>query len=82
MDFIVLDIQPVKARNSILVILKSLFFVASNALINYRNGVMKLSFGYMTLKMNVFNILLKNLFSINLKLLLVKMSLMNLKTHK
>ena len=56
MDFIVLDIQPVKARNSILVILKSLFFVASNALINYRNGLMKLSFGNMTLEMNIFNI--------------------------
>jgi len=56
MDFIVLDIQPVKARNLTLVILKSLFFIASNALINYRNGVMKLSFGYMTLKMSVFNI--------------------------
>ncbi|KAJ6887537.1 hypothetical protein NC652_028715 [Populus alba x Populus x berolinensis] len=32
------------------------FLTTSNALINYRNGVMKLSFRNMTLEMNVFNI--------------------------
>jgi hypothetical protein len=55
-DFIVLDTQPVEACNSIPVILGRSFLATSNALINYRNGVMKLSFGNMTLEMNVFNI--------------------------
>jgi hypothetical protein len=55
-DFIVLDTQPVEACNSIPVILGHPFLTTSNALINYRNGVMKLSFGNMTLEMIVFNI--------------------------
>jgi len=55
-DFIVLNTQPVEACNSIPVILGRPFLATSNALINCRNGVMKLSFGNMTLEMNVFNI--------------------------
>jgi len=55
-DFIVLDTQSVDACNSISVILGRPFLATSNALINCRNGVMKLSFGNMTLEMNVFNI--------------------------
>jgi len=55
-DFIVLDTQPVEACNSFPVILGRSFLVTSNALINYRNGLMKLSFGNMTLEMNIFNI--------------------------
>ena len=55
-DFIVLDTQPVETCNSIPIILGRSFLATSNALINYRNGVMKLSFGNMTLEMNVFNI--------------------------
>jgi hypothetical protein len=55
-DFIVLDTQPVEACNSIPVILGRSFLATSNALINCRNGLMKLSFGNMTLEMNVFNI--------------------------
>jgi hypothetical protein len=55
-DFIVLDTQPVEACNSFLVILGSPFLATSNALINCRNGLMKLSFGNMTLEMNIFNI--------------------------
>jgi len=55
-DFIILDTQPVDACNSIPVILGRPFLATSNALINCRNGVMKLSFGNMTLEMNVFNI--------------------------
>ena len=31
------------------------FLATSNALINCRNGVLKLSFGNMTLKLNIFN---------------------------
>jgi len=54
-DFIVLDTEPVKGCNPIPVILGRPFLATSNALINCRNGVMKLSFGNMTLKLNVFN---------------------------
>jgi len=54
-DF-VLDTQPIKVCSSIPVILGCPFLATSNALINYRNGLMKLSFGNMTLEMNVFNI--------------------------
>jgi len=55
-NFIVFDTQPVEVCNSIPVILGRPFLATSNALINCRNGVMKLSFGNMTLKMNIFNI--------------------------
>ena len=41
-DFIVLDTQPVEACNSIPIILGRLFLTTSNALINCRNGLMKL----------------------------------------
>ncbi|KAL9375097.1 hypothetical protein Peur_031976 [Populus x canadensis] len=56
LDFIVLDTQPVEACNSFPVILGRPFLATSNALINCRNGLMKLSFGNMTLEMNIFNI--------------------------
>jgi hypothetical protein len=55
-DFIVLDTQPVEACNSFPVILGCPFLATSNALINYRNGLMKLFFRNMTLEMNIFNI--------------------------
>jgi len=56
MDFIVLDTQPVKASNSIPIILGRPFLATSNVLINCRNGLKKISFGNMTLEMNIFNI--------------------------
>jgi hypothetical protein len=55
-NFIVLDTQPVEACNSFPFILGRPFLATSNALINCRNGLMKLSFGNMTLEMNIFNI--------------------------
>jgi hypothetical protein len=55
-DFVVLDTQPVEACNSFPVILGRPFLATSNALINCRNGLMKLSFGNMILEMNIFNI--------------------------
>ena len=55
-DFIVLDTQPVETCNSFPVILERPFLATSNALINCRNGLMKLSFENMTLEMNIFNI--------------------------
>jgi len=55
-DFIVLDTQPIEACNSISIILGRPFLATYNALINYRNGLMKLSFRNMTLEMKIFNI--------------------------
>jgi len=55
-DFIVLDSEPVETCNSFPVILGRSFLTISNALINCGNGLMKLSFGNMTLEMNIFNI--------------------------
>ena len=55
-DFVVLDTQPVEACNSISVILRRSFLATFNALINCRNGLMTLSFGNITLEMNIFNI--------------------------
>ena len=54
-DFVILDTQPLEACNLISIILGRPFLVTSNALVNCRNGLMKLSFGNMTLEMNIFN---------------------------
>ena len=55
-DFIILDMPPVSNANSqISMILGHPFLATSNALINCRSGVLKLSFGNMTLKLNIFN---------------------------
>jgi hypothetical protein len=55
-DFIVLDTQPIShASTSIPVILGRPFLATSNALINCRSGVLKLSFGNMTVELNIFN---------------------------
>ena len=55
-DFIILDMQPVSNANSqISVILGHPFLATSNALISCRSGVLKLSFGNMTLELNIFN---------------------------
>ena len=56
-DFIVLDTEPVVHSNSqIPVILGRPFLATSNAHINCRNGLMQLSFGNMTLELNILNI--------------------------
>ena len=56
-DFLILDTQSVVHVNSnILVILGHPFLATTNALINSRNGIMKLTFGNMTLEVNIFNI--------------------------
>ena len=55
-DFIVLETEPVVNNyKPIPVILGRPFLANANALINYRNGLMNLSFGNMTLELNVFN---------------------------
>ena len=55
-DFIVLETEPiVNNYKPIPVILGCPFLTTANALINCRNGIMNLSFGNMTLELNVFN---------------------------
>ena len=55
-DFIILDMHPISNANSqISMILGCPFLATSNALINCRSGVLKLSFGNMILKFNIFN---------------------------
>jgi hypothetical protein len=56
-DFIVLDTEPVQVIGSeIPVILGRPFLAMANALINCRSGVMKISFGNMTVELNIFHI--------------------------
>ncbi|XP_042958158.1 uncharacterized protein LOC122293734 [Carya illinoinensis] len=56
-DFVVLDMQLSSHSNSSPpVILGRPFPTTSNAIINCRSGVLKLSFGNMTLELNIFNL--------------------------
>ena len=56
-DFVVLNTKPLKnGVNFVPIILGRPFLATANALINYRNGLMQLSFGNMTVEMNVFNL--------------------------
>jgi hypothetical protein len=57
MDFIVLDTEPVQNVGvQIPVILGRPFLATAKALINCRTGVMKISFGNMTVELNIFDI--------------------------
>ena len=54
MDFVVLDTDPVvKGTNYVPIILGRPFLATSNAIINCTNGVMQLTFGNMTLELNI-----------------------------
>ena len=56
-DFIVLDTKPVAGgTNHVPIILGRPFFATSNAVINFRHGVMQLTFGNMTLELNIFHL--------------------------
>ena len=56
-DFIVLDTKPVAGgANHVPIILGRPFLATSNAIINCRNGVMQLTFGNMTLELNIFHL--------------------------
>ena len=56
-DFVVLDIEPVVVgTNHVPIILGRPFLATSNAIINCRNGVMQLTFGNMTLELNIFHL--------------------------
>ena len=56
-DFVVLDAEPVAVgANHVPIILGRPFLATSNAIINCRNGVMQLTFGNMTLELNIFHL--------------------------
>ena len=56
-DFIVLDTEPVaEGTNHVPIIFGRPFLATSNAIINCRNGVMQLTFGNMTLELNIFHL--------------------------
>ena len=56
-DFVVLDIEPVAVgANHVPIILGRPFVATLNAIINCRNGVMHLTFGNMTLELNIFHL--------------------------
>ena len=56
-DFVVLDTELVaEGINQVPIILERPFLATSNAIINCRNGVMKLTFGNMTLELNIFHL--------------------------
>ena len=56
-DFVVLDTEPVATgANYVPIILGRQFIATSNAIINFRNGVMQLTFGNMTLELNIFHL--------------------------
>ena len=57
MDFVVLDIEPMEeSTHQVLIILGRPFLATANAIINFRNGVMQLTFGNMTLELNIFHL--------------------------
>ena len=61
-DFVVLDIEPVAVgTNYVPIILGRPFLATSNAIINCRNGVKQLTFGNMTLKLNIFHLSKKHM---------------------
>ena len=61
-DFVVLDTEPVKVgANHMPIILGRPFSATSNAIINCRNGVMQLTFGNMTLELNIFHLSKKHM---------------------
>ena len=61
-DFVVLDTDPiVKGVNHVPIILGRPFLAPSNAIINCRNGVMQMTFGNMTLELNIFHLCQKHI---------------------
>ena len=55
-DFVVLDTEPITSEpNHVPIILGRPFLATANAIINCRNGFMQLTFGNMTLELNIFH---------------------------
>ena len=60
-DFVVLDTEPIAIEpNHVPIILGRPFLATATAIINCRNGVMQLTFGNMTLELNIFHFNNKN----------------------
>ena len=56
-DFVVLDTEPSSSDpNHVPIILGRPFMATANAIINCRNGIMQLTFGDMTLELNIFHL--------------------------
>ena len=56
-DFVVLDTEPIASEpNHVPIILGIPFLATANVIINCRNGVMQLTFGNMTLELNIFHL--------------------------
>ena len=56
-DFVVLDTEPSSNEpNHVPIILGRPFLATANAIINCRNGIMQLTFGHMTLELNIFHL--------------------------
>ena len=56
-DFVVLDNEPrANGPNHVPIILGRPFLATANAIINCRNGFMQLTFGNMTLELNIFHL--------------------------
>ena len=56
-DFVVLDTEPIgNEPNHVPIILGRPFLATANAIINFWNGVMQLTFGNMTLELNIFHL--------------------------
>ena len=54
-DFVVLDTEPIAmGTNYVPIILERPFLANSNVIINFQNGFMQLTFGNMTLVLNIF----------------------------
>ena len=61
-DFVVLDTEPAATwANYVPIILGRPFLANSNAIINFRNDVMQLTFGNMTLELNIFHLSKKHM---------------------
>ena len=62
MDFVVLDTEPAATgANYVSIILGRPFLATSNTIINFRNGVTQLTFGNMTLELNIFHLSKKHM---------------------
>ena len=56
-DFVVLDTEPMaESTHQVPIILGRPFLATSNAIINCRNGIIQLTFGNMTLELNIFHL--------------------------
>ena len=61
-DFVMLDTEPVAVgANYVPIILGRPFLATSNEIINFQNGFMQLTFGNMTLELNIFHLSKKNM---------------------